>query len=115
MTISDELYDMIKLFRTTSYKERGINDLHNPANLWCMWIRKDSRTWKKFVVWYLEDSLEILGKRDCNFWDYFASQKSNIKEFAKDWVADEERNDFYKFCIRKMKSHDLQSKIHTCV
>ncbi|MCR4293877.1 MAG: hypothetical protein NUV76_13515, partial [Candidatus Kuenenia sp.] len=38
--------------------------------------------------------------------------KNNIQEFANEWVVDEERNSFYRFCINKMKDNDLSSK--TC-
>lgn len=112
MTVSDELFDMIQVFKRTRYQDMKKEDLYNPANLWCMWIKKDSQTWKKFVVWYLNDSLETLEKSDDNFWSYFTSHKNNIKEFAKEWVVDAERNDFYKFCINKIKNHGVPSRIH---
>lgn len=110
MTVSDELYDMIKLFESNRHQETRKGVFYNPANLWCMWIRKDLQTWKKFVVWYLRDSLEILEKSGGNFWDYFNSHKNNIQEFANEWVVDEERNSFYRFCINKMKDNYLFSK-----
>ncbi|MCZ7622530.1 MAG: hypothetical protein M5U24_08600 [Candidatus Kuenenia sp.] len=112
MAVSDELYDMIKFFEINRHQEMRKENLYNPANLWCMWIRKDLQTWKKFVVWYLQDSLEILEKNGGNFWDYFTSHKNNIQEFANEWVVDEERNSFYRFCINKMKNNDLSSKTY---
>ncbi|MCF6149211.1 MAG: hypothetical protein E3K37_11200 [Candidatus Kuenenia sp.] len=112
MTVSDELFDMIKLFRSKRYQDLEKKDLYNPANLWCMWIKKDSQTWKNFVVWYLNDSLETLEKSNDNFWSYFTSNKNNIKEFANEWVVEAERNDFYKFCINMIRNQELRSNIH---
>lgn len=89
--VSDELFNIVKLFFT---KKR---DWNCPVEVWRVWIKKDTKSWKIFVQWFMNIDKKI----DVKLQEFFHQHDGQFTTFVENWVADDERTSFYEFYAEK--------------
>lgn len=65
---------------------------------WCLAHNFKNQSFKNFVEWIYVDDEYKDAELNPKVWDFFFGYGNDYKKFADDWVADEERNDYLKYC-----------------
>jgi len=91
MDVSDRLYKVIKNNGNPEI------DQNNPADVWRKWVKKGSKSWKRFVRCCEGEFLAQDGKKDGKLKFFFQGYVGEFEKFADDWVPDSERHSFFLF------------------
>jgi len=91
MDVSGRIYKMIK--SNIKYNE----DWNNPAEVWKMWVKKSSKSWKRFVRCCEDEFLAQDGKKDGKLKFFFQGYVGEFEKFADDWIPHSERHSFFLF------------------
>lgn len=102
MEISNRLYKVIK------NNENQDVDWNNPADVWKNWIKKGSKSWKKFVMCCEEEFLFDRYKKDDKLKSFFRGYAGEFEKFADDWIPNSERHSFFLFYAESLwkESHE---------
>ncbi|MDR4507036.1 MAG: hypothetical protein MRJ65_02155 [Candidatus Brocadiaceae bacterium] len=104
MCIDDKLYEVVK-----NIDMRKV-DFRQPADVWRIWVKEDSETWSKFTFWYVNDFLtSAVNNREELLWYYFSGYKDDHEAFANDWIAENEKHDFFLFYAEKVWEESVEN------
>ncbi|MFW9872537.1 MAG: hypothetical protein ACFFG0_05490 [Candidatus Thorarchaeota archaeon] len=74
-------------------------DWSDAVDVWCQWVRRDSKTWEAFVYWLSENDFRDL--KDDSLWNFFFGHDE--VSMAREWVDEEERASYLEAYRKKME------------
>ncbi|MCF6149283.1 MAG: hypothetical protein E3K37_11580 [Candidatus Kuenenia sp.] len=89
MSLSDYLYKKVKDIYTKNI------DLNHPVDVWRMWVKKDSETWKNFTLRFSNYHFNAFDNIEDLLRHFFYGYEGDIETFAINWVAAKERESFF--------------------
>jgi len=89
--VSNNLYKVVK-----SIGNQNV-DWNNPADVWKMWVKRGSKSWKYFVLCCGEDFLYETYEKIDRIKSFFRGYIGDVEKFADDWIPDSERHSFFMF------------------